>query len=116
MFATMILLADDTVLVQHKPFIRKVSRSSVVALILWPARLLERVFKDFQPTRVGEPLRLSCVRNEYEGCMFGLRSNADVKGVRLEVSELRSASGVSIPASCAKAFFVGSIPLAGTRP
>ncbi|MCC6005398.1 MAG: hypothetical protein LM590_13755, partial [Thermofilum sp.] len=88
----------------------------MATLVFWPARPLERVFKDSQPARVGEPLRLSCVRNEYEGCMFGLRSSADVKGVRLEVSELRSASGASIPASCAKAFFVGSIPLSRNTP
>jgi hypothetical protein len=110
------VLLAAAIIERHKPLIWGVERSSVATLVLWPAEPLERVFKDSQPARVGERLRLSCVRNEYEGCMFGLRSNADVKGVRLEVSELRSASGVSIPASCAKAFFVGSIPLSRNTP
>jgi len=110
------VLLAAAIIERHKPLIWGVERSSVATLVLWPAEPLERVFKDSQPARVGERLRLSCVRNEYEGCMFGLRSNADVKGVKLEVSELRSASGVSIPASCAKAFFVGSIPLSRNTP
>ena len=110
------LLLATAFLAWHKPLIREVESSRVATLVLWPAKPLERIFKDSQPARVGEPLRLSCVRNEYEGCMFGLRSDVDVKGVRLEVSELCSASGATIPSSYVKAFFVGSIPLTRNTP
>ncbi|MCS7104872.1 MAG: DUF4091 domain-containing protein [Thermofilaceae archaeon] len=84
-------------------------------LLIWPARPLERIYKDTPPSRVGEPLRLSCLRNEYEGCMFGLRAEVNVEKVRLQVSDLKSEVG-TISSHNVQAHFVGSIPLAFNSP
>ena len=47
--------------------------------------------------------------------MFGLRSTASLKGVRLRATELRSEEGV-IPAERIRLYFVGSIPLSRNTP
>ena len=93
------------------------ARERVGGLVIWPARPLERVYRDSPPTRVGERLRLSCVRNEYEGCMFGLYSDAGARGVRLRVSDLvLEGGGGRIDSRHVRALFVGSIPLPRNSP
>ena len=85
--------------------------------MIWAARPLERIFRDSAPSRelLERPLELSCVRNGHGGCMFGLRSTASLKGVRLRATELRSEEGV-IPAERIRLYFVGSIPLSRNTP
>lgn len=51
------------------------------------------------------------MRNEYVGSMFGVWSDSGVKGLRLEVTDFRSEKG-AVSFSSARAFFVGSIPVA----
>jgi len=86
-----------------------------VKLVAFPAKPMERVFKDTPPPDEVQPLRLSAVRNEYVGSMFGVWSSEAVKGLRLETTDLVSEKG-RIDSRNVKAFFVGSIPLTFNSP
>lgn len=86
-------------------------------LEVWAARPLRRIFRDSRPRpeELGRPLYLSCVRGEYEGCMFGVRAEEALRRVRLRVGELVRGDGARL-AGCASAHFVGSIPLSRNTP
>ncbi|MEM4004272.1 MAG: hypothetical protein QXM43_01405, partial [Desulfurococcaceae archaeon] len=86
-----------------------------VKLVVFPAKPMERVFKDTPPPGEVQPFRLSAVRNEYVGSMFGVWSSEAVKGLRLETTDLVSERG-RIDSRNVKAFFVGSIPLTFNSP
>ncbi len=109
----LLLAAASAVVFYQRRAVRAVGGTAEI--IVFPARPLERVYKDTPPSRVGEALRLSAVRNEYVGSMFGVWSSQNLKGLRLEVTDLKSEKGV-IGAGNVKALFVGSIPLTFNSP
>ncbi len=85
--------------------------------IIWPGRPLERIYRDSSPNErlMGKPLELSCARNEYEGCMFGVRANVNVHELKLEASDLVSEIDQIIKDNV-RLSFVGSIPVRRNTP
>jgi len=86
-------------------------------LLVWPGKPLRRIFKDSEPDDllINKPLELSGVRNEYEGCMFGIRALVDVHELKLYATDLASESD-KISRSNISLNFVGSIPLSRNTP
>ena len=85
--------------------------------VVWPGKPLERIYKNTVPDerRVGQPLEVWCARNEYEGCVFGVRANVDVHGLRLEATDLVSENG-RISKDNIRLSFIGFIPVPKNTP
>lgn len=101
----------------YRSFIGWKPAGGVKPFVVWPGKPLERIFKDTAPDerRVGQPLEVWCARNEYEGCMFGVRANADLHELRLEATDLISKNGC-ISRENIRLSFVGSIPVPKNTP
>lgn len=86
-------------------------------LVVWPGKPLRRIFRDSVPDGklIREPLEISSVRNEYEGCMFGVRADVDLHELRLDATDLVSEND-KILKSNIRLNFVGSIPISKNTP
>ncbi|MEM1509328.1 MAG: DUF4091 domain-containing protein [Thermofilaceae archaeon] len=113
--ALALLLTLFFAVVIYQRSMEKVEVGNLAKIVVFPAGPLDRVYKDTSPLKVGEPLKLSAVKNEYVGSMFGVWSTQNLKGLRLEVTDLKSERGI-INASNVKAFFVGLIPVTSNSP
>ncbi|MEM2849617.1 MAG: hypothetical protein QXI36_05005, partial [Candidatus Bathyarchaeia archaeon] len=84
---------------------------------VWSAKPLERIYKDTVPDKssMGRRMEISCARNEYEGCMFGVYANTDVHNLRLEASDL-TCGNYRISKQNIQLHFVGSIPVSKNTP
>ena len=85
--------------------------------ILWPAHPLERIYRDDKPPsdRIGKPIVISCARNEYEGCLFGITANVDLHDVTLTATDLHSSNGI-ISKENIQVRFVGFIHIRKNTP
>jgi len=85
--------------------------------LVWSARALERIYKDTAPDEksIGRRMEISCARNEYEGCMFGVYANRDVHNLTLEVSDLICGNH-RVSKQNIRLYFVGSIPVSKNTP
>ncbi len=85
--------------------------------LVWSAKPLERIYKDTVPKEsyVNRRIEISCARNEYEGCMFGVYANVDVHNLKLKASDL-TCENYSIPKQNVQLYFVGSIPVSKNTP
>ncbi|MBS7613478.1 DUF4091 domain-containing protein [Candidatus Bathyarchaeota archaeon] len=85
--------------------------------LVWSAKPLERIYKDTVPEEsyINRRIEISCARNEYEGCMFGVYANVDVHSLKLKASDL-TYGNYSIPKQNVQLYFVGSIPVSKNTP
>lgn len=85
--------------------------------LVWSAKPLERIYKDTIPSEsaIGRRMEISCARNEYEGCMFGVYANIDLHNLKLDSSDLTCGS-CRIPRQNIRLYFVGSIPVSKNTP
>lgn len=84
---------------------------------VWSAKPLERIYKDTVPdeTSMGRRMEISCARNEYEGCVFGVYANTDIHNLRLEASDL-TCGNYRISKQNIQLHFVGSIQVSKNTP
>ena len=85
--------------------------------LLWPAKPLERIYRDSIPPkdRIGKPVVISCAKNEFEGCLFGITANIDLHNVTLSVTDLESNNG-TIRKENIKVNFVGFVHIVKNTP
>ncbi len=85
--------------------------------LVWSAKPLERIYRDTVPDEpsMGRRMEISCARNEYEGCMFGVYANTDIHNLRLKASDL-TCGNHAISKQNIQLYFVGSIPVSKNTP
>ena len=84
---------------------------------IWPAKPGERIYRDSipRPEMIGKPLELKAARNEFEGNIFGIRSNIDLHECRIEVSDLKGFKD-TISKDNIRYGFIGFIPVSKNTP
>jgi len=103
--------------ISHLEMSKVESKTESTPFILWPARPLERIYSDDKPPkdRIGKPITISCARNEYEGCLFGITAYVDLHNVTLAITDLHSDNG-TISKENLQVRFVGFIHIERNTP
>lgn len=87
--------------VQQEPVIRVDTNPALLpdeTIAVWQVNPLVKVFPDDPPRRTSQVLTLESARNEWEPLHIAFWSKRGLKGVNVQVSALRHASGASLPA------------------
>jgi len=90
--------------------------------VVWVVDPHVKVFRDTLPpsdleSSTGGGIVLRAARNEYEPAQIAVRSSTELRGLRVEISELRHEDlSAVIPAECTHWNFVGYIPMPKNTP
>jgi hypothetical protein len=83
------------------------SEAARAAVAVWPVNPMVKVFPDDPPLPSGS-IAISLARNEWEPAQVALRSQTELKNVRVTFPSVRNASGAELPVH---AYKVASVPV-----